>query len=247
MWHQVARRWKSLKVFGKDCSLLKYERVRWEQCRQRGGEWGGFYKVTDENLESTKCLGYATWYFWELLWIIIKLFMMQLSFAAICFCGVWIKTLLALTLCRNQMCRGVPGWNRFLFRRTINRSLINWAWIYHRHAWWFVLRRQMIWHDSATHVNTHSLSRIDCAGILKLRNSDIELRKGETDIGRKNTRVRMVFRVHINQPTGRTVSLQAASNPIECCEYTCSSWKVYVAELTSVTVICSFMLQCLSA
>ncbi|TKS88731.1 Nuclear factor of activated T-cells, cytoplasmic 1 [Collichthys lucidus] len=57
---------------------------------------------------------------------------------------------------------------------------------------------------------------IDCAGILKLRNSDIELRKGETDIGRKNTRVRMVFRVHINQPTGRTVSLQAASNPIEC-------------------------------
>ncbi|XP_061615412.1 nuclear factor of activated T-cells, cytoplasmic 1 isoform X2 [Phyllopteryx taeniolatus] len=57
---------------------------------------------------------------------------------------------------------------------------------------------------------------IDCAGILKLRNSDIELRKGETDIGRKNTRVRMVFRVHINQAGGRTVSLQAASNPIEC-------------------------------
>ncbi|XP_069032891.1 nuclear factor of activated T-cells, cytoplasmic 1 [Embiotoca jacksoni] len=57
---------------------------------------------------------------------------------------------------------------------------------------------------------------IDCAGILKLRNSDIELRKGETDIGRKNTRVRMVYRVHINQATGRTVSLQAASNPIEC-------------------------------
>ncbi|XP_029104021.1 nuclear factor of activated T-cells, cytoplasmic 1 isoform X1 [Scleropages formosus] len=57
---------------------------------------------------------------------------------------------------------------------------------------------------------------IDCAGILKLRNSDIELRKGETDIGRKNTRVRMVFRVHMNQPNGRTVSLQVASNPIEC-------------------------------
>ncbi|XP_005743282.1 nuclear factor of activated T-cells, cytoplasmic 1 isoform X2 [Pundamilia nyererei] len=57
---------------------------------------------------------------------------------------------------------------------------------------------------------------IDCAGILKLRNSDIELRKGETDIGRKNTRVRLVFRVHINQPNGRTVSLQATSNPIEC-------------------------------
>lgn len=60
--------------------------------------------------------------------------------------------------------------------------------------------------------------RIDCAGILKLRNSDIELRKGETDIGRKNTRVRLVFRVHINQPNGRTVSLQTTSNPIECCK-----------------------------
>uniref|UniRef100_A0A8C5SAN3 RHD domain-containing protein n=1 Tax=Laticauda laticaudata TaxID=8630 RepID=A0A8C5SAN3_LATLA len=57
---------------------------------------------------------------------------------------------------------------------------------------------------------------IDCAGILKLRNSDIELRKGETDIGRKNTRVRLVFRVHIPQSNGRTLSLQASSNPIEC-------------------------------
>uniref|UniRef100_A0A2K5CWN4 Nuclear factor of activated T cells 1 n=1 Tax=Aotus nancymaae TaxID=37293 RepID=A0A2K5CWN4_AOTNA len=57
---------------------------------------------------------------------------------------------------------------------------------------------------------------IDCAGILKLRNSDIELRKGETDIGRKNTRVRLVFRVHVPQPGGRTLSLQVASNPIEC-------------------------------
>ncbi|CAB1333614.1 unnamed protein product, partial [Coregonus sp. 'balchen'] len=67
---------------------------------------------------------------------------------------------------------------------------------------------------------SHEALHIDCAGILKLRNSDIELRKGETDIGRKNTRVRMVFRVHINQPNGRTISLQASSNPIECCEYT---------------------------
>ncbi|KAF0045067.1 hypothetical protein F2P81_001596 [Scophthalmus maximus] len=62
----------------------------------------------------------------------------------------------------------------------------------------------------------NGIKRIDCAGILKLRNSDIELRKGETDIGRKNTRVRLVFRVHINQPNGRTVSLQTTSNPIEC-------------------------------
>ncbi|KAM3919741.1 nuclear factor of activated T-cells, cytoplasmic 3 isoform 1-T1 [Leptodactylus fuscus] len=57
---------------------------------------------------------------------------------------------------------------------------------------------------------------IDCAGILKLRNSDIELRKGETDIGRKNTRVRLVFRVHIPQSNGKVLSLQTASIPIEC-------------------------------
>lgn len=62
---------------------------------------------------------------------------------------------------------------------------------------------------------------IDCAGILKLRNADIELRKGETDIGRKNTRVRLVFRVHIPEASGRIVSLQTASNPIECCKSGC--------------------------
>ncbi|XP_069072335.1 nuclear factor of activated T-cells, cytoplasmic 3 isoform X2 [Pleurodeles waltl] len=60
------------------------------------------------------------------------------------------------------------------------------------------------------------LASIDCAGILKLRNSDIELRKGETDIGRKNTRVRLVFRVHIPQPSGKVLSLQVASIPVEC-------------------------------
>lgn len=59
-------------------------------------------------------------------------------------------------------------------------------------------------------------ANIDCAGILKLRNSDIELRKGETDIGRKNTRVRLVFRVHVPQGGGKVVSVQAASVPIEC-------------------------------
>ncbi|XP_041036714.1 nuclear factor of activated T-cells, cytoplasmic 4-like [Carcharodon carcharias] len=59
-------------------------------------------------------------------------------------------------------------------------------------------------------------ANIDCAGILKLRNSDIELRKGETDIGRKNTRVKLVFRVHIPQPNGKVASLQTSSVPIEC-------------------------------
>lgn len=62
----------------------------------------------------------------------------------------------------------------------------------------------------------HMRVMIDCVGILKLRNADIELRNGETDIGRKNTRVRLVFRIHIPQPGGQHVSLQVASDPIEC-------------------------------
>lgn len=51
-----------------------------------------------------------------------------------------------------------------------------------------------------------------------MRNADIELRNGETDIGRKNTRVRLVFRIHIPQPGGQLMSLQVASDPIECCK-----------------------------
>ncbi|TNM86673.1 hypothetical protein fugu_006903 [Takifugu bimaculatus] len=62
----------------------------------------------------------------------------------------------------------------------------------------------------------HMKAIIDCVGILKLRNADIELRKGETDVGRKNTRVRLVFRVHVPQPGEQHVSLQVASHPIEC-------------------------------
>ncbi|XP_005814743.1 nuclear factor of activated T-cells, cytoplasmic 3-like [Xiphophorus maculatus] len=57
---------------------------------------------------------------------------------------------------------------------------------------------------------------IDCAGILKLRNADIELKKGETDIGRKNTRVRVVFRVAVPQQDGQMLWLQTESIPVEC-------------------------------
>uniref|UniRef100_A0A3Q1C7C2 RHD domain-containing protein n=1 Tax=Amphiprion ocellaris TaxID=80972 RepID=A0A3Q1C7C2_AMPOC len=57
---------------------------------------------------------------------------------------------------------------------------------------------------------------IDCAGILKLRNADIELKKGETDIGRKNTRVRVVFRVAVPHLDGQMLWLQTVSIPVEC-------------------------------
>lgn len=79
---------------------------------------------------------------------------------------------------------------------------------------------------------------IDCAGILKLRNSDIELRKGETDVGRKNTRVRLVFRTHLplappGAPTGRVLALQVASLPIECSQR--SAQELPVIESVSLT------------
>ncbi|XP_037313308.2 nuclear factor of activated T-cells, cytoplasmic 4 [Pungitius pungitius] len=79
---------------------------------------------------------------------------------------------------------------------------------------------------------------IDCAGILKLRNSDIELRKGETDVGRKNTRVRLVFRAHLPlappaAPPGRVLALQAASLAIECSQR--SAQELPVIESVSLT------------
>lgn len=79
---------------------------------------------------------------------------------------------------------------------------------------------------------------IDCAGILKLRNSDIELRKGETDVGRKNTRVRLVFRTHLSlappvAPPGRVLALQVASLPIECSQR--SAQELPVVESLSLT------------
>nr|XP_046239093.1 nuclear factor of activated T-cells, cytoplasmic 2-like [Scatophagus argus] len=67
---------------------------------------------------------------------------------------------------------------------------------------------------------------IDCVGILKLRNADIELRNGETDVGRKNTRVRLVFRVHIPQSGGQLTSLQVASEPIECSQRSAQEYPV---------------------
>ncbi|KAG9328385.1 hypothetical protein JZ751_014397 [Albula glossodonta] len=83
--------------------------------------------------------------------------------------------------------------------------------------------------DIPLNPETNMTAIIDCAGILKLRNSDIELRKGETDVGRKNTRVRLVFRTHLplatplapasappTTPPGRVLALQVASLPIEC-------------------------------
>uniref|UniRef100_A0A8K9Y6G5 Nuclear factor of activated T cells 4 n=1 Tax=Oncorhynchus mykiss TaxID=8022 RepID=A0A8K9Y6G5_ONCMY len=92
--------------------------------------------------------------------------------------------------------------------------------------------------DIPLNPDTNMTALIDCAGILKLRNSDIELRKGETDVGRKNTRVRLVFRTHLHlaphvAPPGRVLALQVASLPIECSQR--SAQELPVVESVSLT------------
>nr|XP_046177591.1 nuclear factor of activated T-cells, cytoplasmic 4 [Oncorhynchus gorbuscha] len=95
--------------------------------------------------------------------------------------------------------------------------------------------------DIPLNPETNMTALIDCAGILKLRNSDIELRKGETDVGRKNTRVRLVFRTHLPlglpvAPPGRMLALQVTSVPIECSQR--SAQELPVVESVSV-ISCS--------
>ncbi|XP_061654640.1 nuclear factor of activated T-cells, cytoplasmic 4 isoform X1 [Phyllopteryx taeniolatus] len=92
--------------------------------------------------------------------------------------------------------------------------------------------------DIPLNPENHMTALIDCAGILKLRNSDIELRKGETDVGRKNTRVRLVFRTHLPlappaAPPGRVLALQVVSLPIECSQR--SAQELPVIESVSLT------------
>ncbi|XP_078457945.1 nuclear factor of activated T-cells 5 isoform X2 [Lampetra planeri] len=57
---------------------------------------------------------------------------------------------------------------------------------------------------------------VDCVGILKLRNADVEARIGPVRSKKKSTRVRLVFRVTIPRPDGPALTLQACSTPILC-------------------------------
>ena len=60
---------------------------------------------------------------------------------------------------------------------------------------------------------------IDCVGILKLRNSDVEARIGIAKSKKKSTHARMVFRVNIPRPNGKTMTLQTSSTSISCSKY----------------------------
>ncbi|KAK7896177.1 hypothetical protein WMY93_021502 [Mugilogobius chulae] len=57
---------------------------------------------------------------------------------------------------------------------------------------------------------------VDCVGILKLRNADVEARIGVAGSKKKSTRARLAFRVSIPQPDGSMLTLQVPSSPILC-------------------------------
>lgn len=57
---------------------------------------------------------------------------------------------------------------------------------------------------------------VDCVGILKLRNADVEARIGIAGSKKKSTRARLVFRVNITRKDGSVLTLQTPSSPILC-------------------------------
>ncbi|XP_077423689.1 uncharacterized protein LOC144053273 isoform X2 [Vanacampus margaritifer] len=57
---------------------------------------------------------------------------------------------------------------------------------------------------------------VDCVGILKLRNADVEARIGLAGSKKKSTRARLAFRVNIPQTDGSVLTLQVPSSPILC-------------------------------
>ncbi|TSK13377.1 Nuclear factor of activated T-cells 5 [Bagarius yarrelli] len=57
---------------------------------------------------------------------------------------------------------------------------------------------------------------VDCVGILKLRNADVEARIGVAGSKKKSTRARLAFRVNIPRPDGSVLILQTLSSPILC-------------------------------
>lgn len=60
------------------------------------------------------------------------------------------------------------------------------------------------------------LGSVDCVGILKLRNADVEARIGVAGSKKKSTRARLAFRVNIPRADGSVLTLQALSSPILC-------------------------------
>jgi len=60
------------------------------------------------------------------------------------------------------------------------------------------------------------IAMVDCVGILKLRNADVEQRIGLAKSKKKSTYARLVFRVNIPKSDGTLLTLQVASHQILC-------------------------------
>ncbi|XP_074646417.1 uncharacterized protein LOC141902539 [Tubulanus polymorphus] len=57
---------------------------------------------------------------------------------------------------------------------------------------------------------------LDCVGILKLRNADVEQRIGIAKSKKKSTKARLIYRVKVKSESGTDLILQTASSPILC-------------------------------
>lgn len=80
------------------------------------------------------------------------------------------------------------------------------------------------WHFTLTMFHS-----VDCVGILKLRNADVEARIGIAGSKKKSTRARLVFRVNIPRKDGSALILQTPSSPILCSEY--SPWTLFLSHV----------------
>ena len=60
---------------------------------------------------------------------------------------------------------------------------------------------------------------VDCMGILKLRNADVEQRIGLAKSKKKSTSARLIFRVNIPRTDGSLQTLQVSSTPIICSKF----------------------------
>ena len=73
-----------------------------------------------------------------------------------------------------------------------------------------------LWEVSQTRSCLLTDFSVDCVGILKLRNADVEQRIGIAKAKKKSTKARMIFRVNFTKSDGNTQTLQIASHPILC-------------------------------
>ncbi|XP_052233878.1 nuclear factor of activated T-cells 5-like isoform X2 [Dreissena polymorpha] len=64
--------------------------------------------------------------------------------------------------------------------------------------------------------STDMSATVDCVGILKLRNADVEQRIGQVKAKKKSTKARMIFRVTFQKSQGNAQILQVPSHTILC-------------------------------